>query len=82
MNVDPNSTDAWFARIEQRLTGQDSVLARIEAQVAKTNGRVTGLESWKESIRGRIAGWTAAAIVVGSVVGWAVESGLRITFSH
>lgn len=42
-------------------------IARIEEQTTKTNGRVTKLEFWKESIMAKIAG------VVGSItVGWVV----------
>jgi len=44
---------------------QNEKLDRIEQQVMKTNGRVTKLEFWKESIMAKVAG------VVGSItVGW------------
>ena len=47
-DYDPNSTDAMFSRIVQSLE-------RIEAQVVKTNGRVTSLEGWRTDLKARIA---------------------------
>lgn len=49
---DPNSSDAMFAKILQRLDTQDQTLARIETGVVKTNGRVTALERDKWYQRG------------------------------
>lgn len=54
MSYDPNSVDAMFSRIEQRLDSQDQVLARIEEQTTKTNGRVTALERDKWVQRGAV----------------------------
>ena len=71
MSFDPNSTDAMFAKLLQRMDGQDVVLARIEAQVGKTNGRVTGLERWRDIITTRIA-------VISSGVSGAVALGAWI----
>lgn len=39
-------------------------LARVEAQVVKTNGRVTVLEMWRESLMAKIAGIIAAISVL------------------
>jgi hypothetical protein len=61
MSYDPNSVDAMFAKILQSQAGQDAALARIEEQVRRTNGRVNGLESWRDIMTARIA-------VVSSVV--------------
>ena len=52
---DPNSTDAVFARILQRLDAQDAALQRIETGVNKTNGRVNSLERDKWYQRGVVA---------------------------
>jgi len=40
MSYDAHSPDAMFSRIIARLDEQDTVLKRIDAGVAKTNGRV------------------------------------------
>lgn len=40
-------------------------LGRIEAQVVKTNGRVSALELWKEGLMAKVAGVTSAV-----AVGW------------
>lgn len=40
------------------LQEQNKTLSRIESQVIKTNGRVTILEYWKESITGKMLGAT------------------------
>jgi hypothetical protein len=77
MQVDPNSTDSWFARIDQRLTNQDEDLKEIKEQTKLTNGRVTKLENYQH----RIIGWTACAAGVAILIGWAIEAGMHITFS-
>ena len=38
-------------------------LERIEAQVIKTNGRVSTLEFWKEGLMAKVAGITSAIAV-------------------
>lgn len=44
-----------------------SILHEIKEQTTKTNGRVTRLEFWKESVMAKVAG------VVGSItVGWVI----------
>lgn len=86
-DVNPNSSDAWFAKLaadikhqdktfDMRMTRQDAVLASINAHVEKTNGRVNKLEEAKW----RLVGWCAAIVAVFTVLGWAVESGVRVTF--
>ena len=74
MSYDPNSSDSMFARIDQRLTTQDGVLADILAEVRKTNGRVTKLETAAEVGRARIA--IIATVVSGTVgvIGWAANT--------
>ena len=65
-DFNPNSTDAVFSRILQRLSDQDVerkkmsddvmvVLQEIRAEVRKTNGRVTRLEHWQTMINARVA---------------------------
>ena len=65
MSFDPNSTDAVFARILQRMDAQDAALARIETAVNKTNGRVTSLERDRWHQRGIVA-----AIAAGVAGAW------------
>lgn len=63
-NYEPNSQDAMFARILQRLDTIDSTTQRIESQAKLTNGRVTALEREKWHQRGVVAGisFTATAV--------------------
>lgn len=77
MQVDPNSTDSWFARIDQRLTNQDEDLKEIKEQTRLTNGRVTKLENYQH----RLLGWAACATGIAILIGWAIEAGMHITFS-
>ena len=60
-DYDPNFTDAMFSRIVQSLE-------RIEAQVVKTNGRVSSLEAWRTDLKARIALISIAVSGVGSLV--------------
>ena len=57
MQVDPNSIDSWFARIDQRLTNQDEDLKEIKDQTKLTNGRVNKLENYQN----RVIGWAIEA---------------------
>lgn len=41
-----------------------TILERVEAQVVKTNGRVTLLELWKESLTAKITMLVAAASIM------------------
>lgn len=41
----------FISDLKSHLKRQDEVLARIETQVLKTNGRVTALEFWQSSIK-------------------------------
>ena len=73
MSYDPNSTDAMFSRIENRLSTQDAALAEILREVRKTNGRVTALEQQNEVNRAKVS--TVAAVVSFGVglAGWLAE---------
>lgn len=70
MDVNKDSSDAWFAKLDQRLTMQDSTLARIEEQAMKTNGRVSSLEKWRYGIAGGMA-------VLVTLAGWGLVIWLR-----
>lgn len=66
---DPNSTDAMFSRILQRMDAQDKVLERIDEGVAKTNDRVTVLERWRDVITAKVAvvsGGISACVAAGA----------------
>jgi hypothetical protein len=58
VSFDPNSTDAMFSRIMEKLE-------RIEQQTEKTNGRVTALERDRWYQRGVVA-----AIALGAGAAW------------
>lgn len=45
-----------------------TILERVEAQVVKTNGRVTLLEMWKEGFMAKITGVIAAITVLWVVI--------------
>lgn len=55
MSYDPNSNDSMLSRIMQRLDNQDTTLSQILAEVRKTNGRVTSLETTRAVTKGQIA---------------------------
>lgn len=73
MSYDPQSMDAMFSRILQRMDTQDAILQRIDAGVTKTNGRVNALERWRDVITSRVA--LIASIVSGAVgvAGWLIN---------
>lgn len=56
-NVVREHIDSSFSKreIEHFFQEQNKILARIEAQVIKTNGRVTLLEFWKENLMAKIS---------------------------
>ena len=55
MSYDPQSSDAMFSRVMQRLEDQDHTLSQILIEVRKTNGRVTSLETTRAVTKGQIA---------------------------
>lgn len=60
-------------QVVQQAVAQSTVLADIHSEVRKTNGRVTQLETWRASVRGRMLGVVAACGVVGTVIGWVFQ---------
>lgn len=54
-------------------------LKTIKEQVLKTNGRVTALERFQQSVMIRVATLTAAIGGVGGFISWAVSVGLHNT---
>ena len=73
MSYDPNSTDAMFSRVLQRLDTQDATLSAILAEVRRTNGRVSSLEEWRLTTKVKVA--TVSALVSAGVGGmvWVVS---------
>jgi len=45
--------------IEHMFNDIKNILERVEAQVIKTNGRVTALEMWKEGVMAKFTGVVA-----------------------
>lgn len=66
MSYDPNSSDAMLSRIMARLDSQDETLRQILAEVKRTNGRVTKLETTGEVSKAQIA---VISVGVSSLIG-------------
>jgi hypothetical protein len=88
---DPNSVNAMFATLLERMNHAEkdrttfrleikSELGAIKEQVMKTNGRVTKLEQFKQSVTVRVATITAVVGGIGGVISWAVSLGLHRMF--
>lgn len=81
MDFNPNSSDAIFATILERLGKQDVVLARIDIQTTKTNGRVTAIETSRATEKAvskrTIAIVAGVASTIGTAIGWIAESGFH-----
>lgn len=71
---DPRSGDAMFATILERLSQQDGKLEAIHADVRKTNGRVTALETWRAVVKGKLALISAGVSGVVGFVAWLIEN--------
>mgnify|MGYP006271747215 CR=1 FL=1 len=54
-DYNPNSIDAMFARLFERMDQQDKLLQAIDDKASKINGRVYALEREKWKQRGAIA---------------------------
>jgi hypothetical protein len=73
MTYDPHSDDSMFSKIMTRLDALDAKLDRIEDQTIKTNGRVGGLERWRDVITAKVAVISAATSFVMGGIAWAVD---------
>jgi hypothetical protein len=60
-NYNHNSTDAVLSRITEKLDELGRKMDRIEVQTIKTNGRVSGIERWRDVVNARV-GVIAAGI--------------------
>lgn len=65
MSYDPNSTDSMFSRVMSRLDTQDETLKQILAEVKRTNGRVTSLETSRSVGKGQMA--VISVVVTGTL---------------
>ena len=63
-DYNPNSIDAMFARLFERLDQQDRLLQAIDDKAAKINGRVYNLEREKWKQRGFIAATLGIAAAI------------------
>jgi hypothetical protein len=74
MQYDPNSTDALFSRILQRMDQQDVVLLRIEQGQLSTNLKVGKLEGWRTELRAKVAIMAGLiSFAVAAIVQWWVN---------
>lgn len=70
MDYNPNSTDALFSRVMNRLDQQDDTLRQILEQCKKTNGRVSQLEQNEAVAKGKLALVSALVSAAVGFVGW------------
>lgn len=73
MSYDRNSPDAMFSRIMEKLEKLDEKTDRIEIQTNLTNGRVLGLERWRDIITAKVVGITIATTTILGAVAWVVR---------
>jgi hypothetical protein len=73
MSYDQNSPDAMFSRIMEKLDKLDHKTDRIEVQTNLTNGRVGGLERWRDVITAKVVGITIATSTILSAIVWAIQ---------
>ena len=71
MSYDKDSPDAMFSRIMEKLEKLDQKTDRIEIQTNLTNGRVTGLERWKDVITAKAAVISAFVSFLMGGIAWA-----------
>ena len=75
---DPRSPDSMFSKILSHLETQDETLKRIEAGVAKTNGRVTNLEFWRKGVTSKTAAYASAISLFIGALGWVLDHWAKI----
>lgn len=81
---DPQSTNAMFSRIIERLDRQDrdsfahrgemkEILTEIREQTQKTNGRVTAIEQWVAVHKAKVAAVVFVGSSIASFIWWLVQ---------
>lgn len=89
MEVNLQSVDAMFATLLadgkhlkelliERLDAQDKTLNEIKVQATKTNGRVSALEHFRDSIAAKVAGFVFAISLVGTLLVWIFQHVLKL----
>jgi hypothetical protein len=84
VSYDEKSDDSTFTRIIVRLDQQAkdtaafrlellAILKEVKAEVKTTNGRVNGLERWRDVITAKVAVISAATSFVMGGIAWAVD---------
>jgi hypothetical protein len=63
-NYNHNSTDAVLSRITEKLDELGRKMDRIEVQTIKTNGRVSGIERWRDVVNARVG------VIAGGISGF------------
>lgn len=82
-----SETSSFRTEVRGRFDRQDEVIDKVEKQTTKTNGRVdkteervTAIESKWSSVKYRIGGFVVAMSLLATLVGWALNNGLRIVW--
>jgi hypothetical protein len=73
-DFNPNSLNATLARIIANQEAADHKSDKILAQVEKTNGRVTSLETWRTVVNAKVVVMGAVAGTIASAVGLVVKA--------
>jgi hypothetical protein len=85
---DPQSQNAMFSRIIQRLDQQDrdsaihrsevtGILTEIRTETRKTNGRVTTIEQWINTTKAKVALVVLIGSIFVSAAAWLIERLLK-----
>ncbi len=73
MSYDANSPDAMFSRIEEKLDALIRKTDRIEAQTVKTNGRVSGIERWRDVVTAKVSIIAAGVSGLLTFAAWLIQ---------
>ena len=84
MSYDPNSPDAMFSRILAQISEQAkatsdhraellAVLHDVRTELRITNGRVNGLERWRDVISARVAVIASVTSFIMGGIAWAIQ---------
>ena len=72
-NYEPNSSNAMFATILNELKVLNEKTDRIEAQTVRTNGRVSGIERWRDVVTAKTAGIALAVSAIVGIIEWVTK---------